>query len=71
MCCSPADGGEISNGKERRGAGFEDGSPGEGGQAAGERGELMIFGIMAMLIMERRQLFILRGKMLIPEKRFC
>ena len=39
MCCSPADGGEISNGKERRGAGFEDGSSGEGGQAAGERGE--------------------------------
>ena len=50
MCCSPADGGEISNGKERRGARFEDGSPGEGGQAAGERGELMIFGILAMLI---------------------
>ena len=39
MCCSPADGGEISYGKERRGAGFEDGSPGEGGQAVGERGE--------------------------------
>ena len=42
MCCSPADGGEISYGKERRGAGSEDGSLGEGGQAAGERGELMM-----------------------------
>ena len=59
MCCSPADGGEISYGKERRGAGFEDGSPGEGGQAAGERGALMIL-IMEIMVMLAMKLVILR-----------